>query len=362
MILTVSHHTRSQGTTDCFLRWLRSRSVCYYALKHPFPFTDIPASELVYFDGTIEKIIATYPRRGSSILQLLWHMIISIRVSWRLRREADRVFAFGAFNVLPMIVPRYGRWVFFWGVDYSRRRSSSIIMNMLSSVFETIACRWSDRVIQPTRRQEEARIGWHGLDSTRSLVVPNGIELTNAPYHPTSTDIILIYIGSITRQHGIIDFVWKYYGRQGVTKYPLYIFGGGEKVDDLKNAIHNLSTDLVTYVGQTSREEIVSWIMARSERIWGIAPYRRDGEDHVIYGDSLKIKEYTGYGIPSITSDVVGIPHEVEACVWVYQSTDELWSLMDELPSVPYDPDRCYEAARSCTWDRVLERVLPLIE
>lgn len=327
MLLLVSHFTKNKGTTDYFSDYLKNNSIPYYYLRHPFNFTDLGYSELFFFDGKKEILLNKYGKIDNSILDLMRNFLVSFFVSLKLNKKIDKVISFGSFNVLPFIFLKktFKRKVYFWGVDYSKNRFESKLLNGLYSFFETVACKYGDLVIQPTKRQEEARVQFHKLKIEKSLVIPNGVgDLGVNKTFSIYEKIALIYIGSITAQHGVLDFIQYFYLKKKLS-YKLYIIGVGELENELVELIklNNLENKVV-FLGFKKPAELLEFLNDVNERLFGIAPYDDKANDHVYYGDSLKIKEYLNYNIPFITSQIAYVPAEMRKFGFVYADFEKL--------------------------------------
>jgi glycosyltransferase involved in cell wall biosynthesis len=179
-LLVVSHFTKNRGTTDYFLEHLRKNGTIYYYLRHPFNFTKLRYSELIYFNGVEEEIKLRMKKAKNIILDLIRNYIFSFYVSLLLSFRVNKILCFGSFNVLPFLKFKrtLKREVYFWGVDYSTKRFNNKILNCLFLRVETKACKKSDLVINSSQRQKEARVKNHYLNNDKSLVVPNGINRT----------------------------------------------------------------------------------------------------------------------------------------------------------------------------------------
>ena len=334
MILLVSHYTRNKGTTDFFRDYLISRNIKHYYLRHPFVFVDdLKYSELVYFDGKKEKTVSKYKKINNSILDMIRNFIISFYVSIKLNRKINKIFAFGSFNTLPFLLSNlfFKRKITFWGVDYSTKRFGNVIMNKIYLVTETVACRYSNRIFNSSPRQAEARMKFHGLKEEKSRIFPNGIEKINFKKDFSKYEKIgLLYIGSITKQHGIIDFVKKFYINDSIS-YALHIIGGGEKEKELNTLVkENNLQDKVKLYGFLTQSQIQNKLIDINEKLFGIAPYSDKMDDLVYYRDSLKIREYLNYNIPYIAPRILYVNENLKKFGFIYKNDNELEKILND--------------------------------
>jgi|GEM_PF-1008449 len=357
MLLLVSHFTKNKGTTDYFSEYLKNNSIPYYYLRHPFNFTDLRYSELVFFDGKKEILLNKYGKINNSILDLVRNFLVSLFISLKLNKKVDKIMAFGSFNVIPFIFLKktLKRTVYFWGVDYSRDRFRIKLLNGLYSFFETVACKCGDLVIQPTKRQADARMQFHKLKIEKSLIVPNGVgEIKFNKTFSIYEKIALIYIGSITVQHGVLDFI-KYFYLKKKLNYKLYIIGGGELENELMDLIKlNGLENKIIFLGSKKQEEIAVFLRDANEKLFGIAPYDDKFNDHVYYGDSLKIKEYLNYNIPFITSCIAYVPPEIRKFGFVYADFEKLSQFFKKgIVDFQFDEKNKDEVLKKYRWENI---------
>ncbi len=360
-LLIISHFTKNKGTTDYFLEYLRDKKIPYYYLRHPFNFTDLEYSELIYFDSNKEEILQKYKKIKNSIIDLFRNFRLSYKISKKLNKEVDMSIGFGSFNTVPLIYSKgkSNRKVYFWGVDYSRKRFGNPILNKIYLYIETIACKRSDLVIQPTKRQEDSRIQYHKLIIDKSLIISNGINNINFNKDFSKfKDISLIYIGSITPQHGIIEFIEEFYINKAIN-IPLYIIGGGDKEEELIELIkiNNLENN-VHFLGFLNQYEIIEFLLKIKERLFGLAPYSDKMNDHVYYGDSLKIKEYLNYNIPFLTNNVTYITDEILEFGYIYDNFEKVREfLMSKAKKFKLNISNKNKILSKYKWDLVLNKI-----
>lgn len=330
MILIISHYTKNRGVTDFLIQHIESKKIPFLYLRHPFYFENIKISELVDSKKDGKKIVLLKIIKSKvSFLSMIQDLFINIFVSLKMGKKVNKIIGFGSFNMFPFIITNwiYRRKLYFWGCDYSIKRFNSVFLNKLYFWFETLACKYSTLIIQPTLRQQLVRQEKHGLDVKKSLIIPNGIEsFERLGRVREDQEIALIYIGSITKQHGVTEFV-KYFYSENKIPFKLFIFGSGEDEASLVDLIkENSLSNSVTYFGSNTTEEIRFFIKNFEGRFFGIAPYDRKYGDHVYYGDSIKIKEYLSWGIPFITSEVAYVDEELKSLGYVYKDFEQLLS------------------------------------
>ena len=366
MILLISHFTKTKGVTDYFVDYLENQNIPYYYLRHPFNDSELKCTELIHYDGKKKSIIKKYKRFKYSSIDLIRNFLITKWVIILLRSKITKIFGFGGFNVVPAILFKklFSCKLYFWGVDYSRKRFGNIFLNDLYLFFETLSCKYCSAVINQTKRQEEARIQFHNLNRNKSIVITNGIEMVyiNKDFSKYNEPAFL-YIGSITNQHGIIDFI-NYFYVENNFPYILYIIGGGEEMKILKRIIKNYNLDKkIYYLGYKNQHEIVNFLLRLNKKLFGIAPYSDRLNDHVYYGDSLKIKEYLNYNLPYITSSVTYIPKKLQKFGITYNSLRELSeSLETKLHHFCLNIKEKNEKLSTYKWENIFRKVAELVK
>jgi len=326
MLFIVSHFAKNKGTTDYFRDFLISEKREHYYLKHPLPFTEENYSYLLFFDGNNETILKKYRvSKNQLVSQVITPLITIFALSQS--KNIRKIIAFGSYNACSAMPFKFLKKieVIFWGVDYSTKRFHNKILNFIYSITETVASRYSTYVYSVSPRQVDVRVKSHGLNITNSVLVPNGVKSINkVPNFSKYEKIGLVYIGSVTHAHGIIDFVNFFYVDRKID-LPLYIIGDGENLAELKKLISKYKLEGSVFIlGYIVADEILPTLVTLQCFLYGLAPYSDKKCDHVFYGDSLKIKEYLNYGISFIVSDVVEVPEDLKSYGYSYDSKSDL--------------------------------------
>lgn len=362
MILIVSHFASNLGTTDHFVDYLEKNKIGYYYLRHPFNESTADSSELIYFDGKNKTVLANYKKANNPTLDMVRNFVVSVRVSFRFSQKVNTVIAFGSFNLVPFLLFNsfFKRKLVFWGCDYSTKRFSDPLLNRLYLLLETTACKHSNWVFQPTERQEEARVKNHQLEKSKSVIVPNGIASIVSSPPKSNTGDALLYLGSITVQHGIIDFV-NYFYIKNQTPINLYIIGGGELEAELNRLAKK--NERVKCLGSLDQKSIRDFVKSNSEHLFGIAPYTLGSTDHVYFGDSLKVKDYLSFGMPFITSKITYVPSDLAKYGYIYDDFRELQRhFKTSQVDLNIDLSRLDVSLEKYLWDRIFDNIWPLLK
>ena len=354
--------------TDFFIDYLKEQKKSFFVLKHPFFSADSKFSELVFYSGGQDAILKRYKKINNEILNLCKNFCVSMMVSIKLGRQIDKIISFGSFNVAPFIFfeKQLKRNVYFWGVDYSRKRFLNQALNGLYLLSETLACKYSILTINQSPRQAMARQKFHGLKEENTVNITNGVKPIEFQKDFSGFgEVAFLYMGSITKQHGIVDFL-NYFYIKNHCSVSLYIIGSGEMSANLREIIkeRNLS-DKIKYLGYKNQQEIKDFLDKIEKKLFGIAPYFFGGNtgDHVYYGDSLKVKEYLNYNLPYITNSTAYIPEELKKFGIIYSSFGELSeSLEDRLLRFHFNIAEKKKVLSTYEWEVIFKKVAERIK
>jgi glycosyltransferase involved in cell wall biosynthesis len=328
MILLVSHFTSRKGTTDYFRDYLINKKISHYYLRHPLGVENIAQySELIYSDGTKDLVINKYKKFKFLFFELVRTYMLNICISIFLNYKVNLVIGFGGFNTAPFIFTKkfYKTKVYFWGVDYSPKRFKNIFLSKIYLYLETYCCKNASLTISVSQRQENIRIKKHRLDLRNSIIISNGVYIIDFSKKFSDFNAIsFIYIGSLTYEHGILDFIKKF-KLENKKFNNIYIFGSGFVEPEINEYIKsNGLLEKVFVFGNKSCQEIREFLIEIKENLFGIAPYIIDTDSHAYYGDGLKIKEYLNYNIPYLVKENTYIPKDLMDFGILYNDSENL--------------------------------------
>lgn len=327
MYFIISHFTNNKWTTDYLLKYLENNNISYYYLRHPFNFQkQLNYSELIYFDWKYKKIIWKYKKNNSFIFDLLRNFYLNFYLSIKLFRKYKKIIWFWSFNVVPVLfIKFFNKSIYFYWVDYSTKRFNNSILNGIYKIFETLCSKFSNKIFNVSIRQEKARIKYHWLDKNRSFIIHNWIELNFLDKDFNKYwKVALLYLWSITEQHGIINFIKHFYIDKWI-KNNLYIIWWWEREKELLKVVRENNLEkYVKILWNKNKDSIKKILLSINEKLFWIAPYDKKENDHVYYWDALKIKEYLMYNIPYITSNVLYIQKEFNSFWFIYNNFDEI--------------------------------------
>lgn len=357
MYFIVTHFTKNLWTTDYFTEYLRKNKISYIFLKHPFQSeNDLLYSEVIEFDGKDEKIIWKYKKSQNFFFEMLRNFFLTFYISIKFFWKYKKVIGFGWFNIFPVLWVRiFWKITYFWWVDYSRKRFWNLVLNKIYLFLETAWCIFASKVISSSKRQSEAREKFHHAKYEKTIIINNGISNINfSKNFFQNSDICFFYLGSITPQHGVLDFI-KYFYLENNISNSIYIIGWWELEEELKKIIEkNKLQEKIYFLWRKNREEILQFLKKNENKIFWIAPYSDNLNDHVYYGDSLKIREYLGYNIPFLVSDIPYISDDLQKFGITYKKFEEID--FEELKTFSFDIDAKNKILEKYTWDNLFSK------
>ncbi len=327
MYLIISHFTENKWTTDYFLDYLKSKWEKYYYLRHPFHFeNDLSYSELLYFDGKNITVVWKYKKFNSFLLDIIRNILLSFYIWIKLSFKTNKIVWFWWFNIFPFLYLKlFWKKTYFWGVDYSTKRFWNNFLNKIYFFLETISCLFTSKVISSSYRQNEARIKFNHLKKEKWIIINNWInEFSFEKDFSKYKQLSFFYLGSITHQHWIIDFITYFYVKKNINN-KLYIIWWWEKEKELISLIknNNLNTKVI-YLWRKKFDDIVDFLKNIEEKLIWIAPYTDSQNDHVYYWDSLKIREYLSYNLPFLVSDKTYVNDDLKDFWFIYDSFENI--------------------------------------
>jgi glycosyltransferase involved in cell wall biosynthesis len=335
--LVLSHFTRNKGTTDGVLDFLDSNEVDTIYLRHPFFDKSLTHSELLIKHNGQLINQKKYKALSNASLDLVRCALLNNWIFWKYRKTIDLTIGFGSFDSATVILQKRfnKKKLWFWGVDYSKRRSPNKYISTIYQRFETNCCLYADKIIQPNSAQLEARVEYNKLDKSKAVILANKVNIK--PLDLTWSEGLsecLLYIGTIDNEHGVYELVNELYIKNSC-RIPILIYGSGSEAEKLELAIKDKNlNDVVIYKGTLQPALLNKDIKKQRMNFIGLAPYSNTQGDFMEYADSLKIKEYLTFGIPYIASKALYIDKSFKQYGVVFNSYKQLHAQIDDIVSL----------------------------
>ena len=194
---------------------------------------------------------------------------------------------------------------YFHCVDFSEKRFNSRILNFFYRTVFNISLRASDIVGVVSNRilDRIKSSGGKKNKETYLLYVPNSPEFKNVPLDKKEPSSIICTGGAIIEKYDYEKIVEVVRGvKPAIPNLKFYAVGGLEQdlayVRKIKGLIskYNLTKNFI-FTGFLDPKEVESLLIKSKV---GISFYSESVSYYTYFGDSLKIREYALYGIPTI--------------------------------------------------------------
>ena len=193
----------------------------------------------------------------------------------------------------------------FVAVDFSTKRFKNKILSKLYVFCDYLASILSDETWNCSKRIHDYRSKF--LHNDRNFYLPNisNYDKRDLKKYPQFTIVMICFL-----QHNyIFDEIYETFDYIKRNNLKLIIIGDGEAKEDILEKIKKTNMEkFVELAGFIPHEEVLT-ILQKSHL--GLALYSGT-VDHNYWGDSLKIREYTYFELPVITTDNVYNYIEVE--------------------------------------------------
>ena len=193
----------------------------------------------------------------------------------------------------------------FVSVDFSTKRFKSKILSKLYVFFDYLASVFSDETWNCSKRIYDYRSNF--LKPEKNFYIPNisNYEKKNLKKFDQFTIVMICFL-----QHNyVFDEIYEAFDYLKDKNLKLVIIGDGEAKEDIHKKIkENKMEQHVELAGFITHDKVLD-LLEKSHL--GLALYSGT-VDHNYWGDSLKIREYTYFDLPVITTDNVYNYIEVE--------------------------------------------------
>lgn len=215
---------------------------------------------------------------------------------------------------------------YFHCVDYSQKRFDNFILNYIYKKIFSIVSNKFDLISVVSMRTKEELIRT-GLNENKIFYLPNSPDFKSTKIKKRGN--ILIYTsGSIIEKYNydlVLELLFKI--RKYYPDIKLYA-GGGKNVDQtyfkkIENRIKKYKLkDNINFTGFVEDKEI-GLLLSRAKI--GLSFYTDIVKPYTYYGDSLKIREYALYGVPTIAdgNSATDIEMVQNKCGYIVKTLDE---------------------------------------
>ena len=235
-------------------------------------------------------------------LDLFYSIVYTIKYSPEIYIGANNFDTFAGIILKTTNLTKIKKVIYF-ASDYSENRFKNPLLNAFYYFIEKICCNHSDLVVSNSKRAEAKRLKL-GLKKERSVIVPNSALLKKPHFY--NKEIYknkFIYMGSITRDHGLLDLLKTIYK----TVSKLVIIGYGEELESILNFCKSKKIE-VELLNKKSHAFCIHYLQTFDGI--GLAPYTHLSS-WPYFCSPLKVFEYISSGCPVVMSSIPEIAEEV---------------------------------------------------
>jgi glycosyltransferase involved in cell wall biosynthesis len=302
-VFLATHSTALSGPLDHFEDYLWRHGHDTVRIDHPLDSYEGQWSVL----RRNGKPVRSWSRHDRGPFGLLWDFactsLAALRTSAPVAVGANNFDTYGLLTARRLRLARKPR-VIYYASDYAEDRFRNPLMNWIYMRVERSALRRADLVVSNTRRAESKRMEL-GLDRRKSVIVPNGVLLSQAEFRPKPIDKDrFVFVGSVTREHGLYELL--------ATIKPLIgnltIIGHGDDSERVLSLCEQQKIPCEVYK-QWPHDAVLEYL--RDFEGFGLAPYNRTSK-WTHYCSPLKVSEYISLGVPVITSSVPEVAETIK--------------------------------------------------
>lgn len=332
----ISHADRGsnfRGPTDVIVDNLQEMNVPFFLIEH-----DLCGKEdtfIFYFANDGTKSIAKTISRSSKnkFIRYIEEYRLNKKIAKDFFKEDGILICVNPLNALAGVSIKKQKKIYktiFISADYTKNRFGNFLLNYLYCWIDKYASLNTDITGSVSTRIQSMRKKI-GLPDQRNLFFPNTPpeNLLNHFKSEHKAEHSLVSVGSLSNQ---LSYYTMFEAIEILRKkYPditLRIIGGGEKEKEYKEYI--IKQGLEGNVIFLGRMEHVNVLKTVSQSQIGLALY--SGEwDFNYYGDSMKIREYVGLGLPVITTDTHSTVDDIKNYQCGFVITDNKDTLVEQI-------------------------------
>lgn len=270
-----------------------------------------PVKKTISYIGKILSPILNMQNANSTQISFKIRDFLSV-FEWviRIRRKYELFIGVESiYTCAGIVLKKIGlvQTVVYYVSDYSPHRYPQQIINWMYLSLDRFCCYHADSIWDVSSAMLPARLST-GLDKKRCrpvILVPNALfpkQITTIPVK--KIPFSLVYAGTLGKENGpdiAIEAMSEI--KRSIPETTLHIFGGGERLDELKTLAKKLSLEkhIIFHGFVANALEISQQI---KQYMIGLAPYMPIPGSARLYADATKIRLYLGAGLPVITTNV----------------------------------------------------------
>lgn len=368
LIVEAGHITEVYGPVQALRNYLIKNSNNFIYISHPFSYSKLEGTEVVYYkDGIEEKKKKGHKRSVFQFIQWIQDIFFNLYFGLKMKQKIDIFIGVDNLNALSgIILKKIGKVkkVYYYVIDHMNRRFKNPVFDFLYGLTDRIACRHSDMIWSLSRRIADAKNKKFKNSKNKNIIVPVGVELEKIDKFNLDEKIYkktLVFMSMLDETKGV-DLMIE--AMKDIIKIvpdaKLLIIGTGPYESKLKKLVEKLKlNNCVNFLGIMDHDALLKFIP--HERV-GVATYKDDPNNYTYYADPTKPKEYLACGLPIVITDIPWIAEEVRnrpmGVVCQYNKEDIIKACIKLLKDDTYYTmclKNAMEYALTLSWDKIYD-------
>lgn len=307
-------HTLFYGASEALCDYLISQNIqSLIYIGHPLLIENSTYTQRVFIKGARVREIRFKQSHAGTVVSFIRDALRTFIECFHLRKHHYMYIGVNPLNASVGIVLRIlgiVKYVIFYAIDFSPKRSSNTLINYIYHSMECFAVRYSDTCWNVSPRIEEGRKEFLGLKTMKDkqIVVPIGVWGKDIVKKiKLKNDYRLIFVGHLLEKQGVQEVIRAMPAiLKKLPKVSFVIIGGGEYEQPLRELVSSLSLEkYVQFMGWQSDQAVIQKEIIKSDiALATYMPSGRDTTNFSYYADPTKIKTYLSCGVPVLMTDV----------------------------------------------------------
>jgi len=315
-------------------------------------------------NGSQEELLRKDIRSKNKIISWIKEVIFNVRFLKKRVKKDSILFSSDPLNNLTgIILGSFFPKRYFHCVDFSLDRFGNFILNLIYKILFKATFKTFDLIGVVSLLTKEEIIK-NGCDPGKLIYVPNSPVFKEADISRKEPFSLIFTGGAVIEKYDyekvldILDILKKIF-----PSVKLYIMGGLEEdkkyVSKIKSRIERLSLgENVAFAGFLNPRELEGYYLKSSV---GLSFYEESCQYYTKFGDSLKMREYALYGIPTVSdgNSATDIEMEKSGAGFIVRNPEEaaerITALLNDKGLYARVQKKCVEWARENDKNKLLK-------
>lgn len=246
-------------------------------------------------------------------------------------------------------------------IDYSDKRFDNFILNIIYKLTLFLSVESANYIGVVSLRIKNKLVGLFKC-AQKIIYIPNSPIFRDISTSGKVDNLIVYSVNKILKKYNydfVVDLIYELKKDIGdIRLYALGKLGEDEYSEELKRKIKNLDLEKnIIFPGYLNKEELEKILLKAKV---GFSFYDTNSAYYTYFGDSLKIREYALYGIPSICDGNSATDGEAvnEGCAFIANNTDEA---IDKIKRLLLDEKFYNTVQQECiSWAKKMDKFIIL--